>query len=340
MQLIPVFVIYSYAAGDFSILALMAYDRHDMQGPNEISLDNEQPEAEGTPDNTTPWQARRVHIQSGIELLKAFSKNEDLLRGGVSVHDEQGVPRSSKAMKLIPPDDADRFVKISGAFIPVLRSAAPVQNVPPGVAAESDRVLRRCSRRDGVPVSIPGHWGSYRGQRDEHPLLALQHLYQHQLVSHPEMDQTSPCLASKETSSARQVATVLHKNASNIKLRLRLLEYNEKSEYFRFNPSLTRNQLNLCRNSCVLGFQMNSRHPLDPFCSSSLFAIAKLFCDLLLKDDHLLLNGLLEVTLHQGSSAHWVVTSQETHSPAHWAVIFYAEDTFRSVRISKTDRDI
>ncbi|KAK0141932.1 hypothetical protein N1851_020403 [Merluccius polli] len=68
---------------------------------------------------------------------------------------------------------------------------------------------RRCSRRDGVPVSIPGHWGSYRGQRDEHPLLALQHHCQHHLVSHPEMDQTSPCLASRETSSARQVAMVL-----------------------------------------------------------------------------------------------------------------------------------
>ena len=68
---------------------------------------------------------------------------------------------------------------------------------------------RWCSRQDGVPISVPGHWGSYRGQRDEHPLLALQHLYQHQLVPHPRMDQTSPRLASKETSSARQVAMVL-----------------------------------------------------------------------------------------------------------------------------------
>ena len=68
---------------------------------------------------------------------------------------------------------------------------------------------RRCSRQDGVPVSIPGRWGSYRGQRDEHPLLALQHLYQDQLVPYPRMDQTSPRLASRETSSARQVAMVL-----------------------------------------------------------------------------------------------------------------------------------
>ncbi|CAL8241663.1 unnamed protein product [Merluccius merluccius] len=84
-----------------------------------------------------------------------------------------------------------------------------------GVKCESKRPRfnvsseRRCSRRDRVPVSIPGHWGSYRGQRDEHPLLALQHRCQHQLVSHPEMDQTSPRLASKETTSARQVAMVL-----------------------------------------------------------------------------------------------------------------------------------
>ncbi|KAK0152278.1 putative nuclease HARBI1 [Merluccius polli] len=36
---------------------------------------------------------------------------------------------------------------------------------------------KRCSRQDRVPISVPGHWGSYIGQRDEHPLLALQHLY-------------------------------------------------------------------------------------------------------------------------------------------------------------------
>ncbi|KAK0142302.1 hypothetical protein N1851_020036 [Merluccius polli] len=73
---------------------------------------------------------------------------------------------------------------------------------------------RRCSRQDGVPVSIPGHWGSNRGQRDQHPQLALQHRCQHQLVSHPEMDQTSPCLASKETSSVRQ--GYIKKNAAPV----------------------------------------------------------------------------------------------------------------------------
>ena len=42
---------------------------------------------------------------------------------------------------------------------------------------------RRCSRQDGVRIYVPGRWGSYIGQRDEHPLLALQHLYKQQVWS-------------------------------------------------------------------------------------------------------------------------------------------------------------
>ena len=47
-------------------------------------------------------------------------------------------------------------------------------------------------QQDRVPISVLGHWGSYIGQRDENPLLALQHLYQHHQVPPPRMDQTSP----------------------------------------------------------------------------------------------------------------------------------------------------
>ena len=56
------------------------------------------------------------------------------------------------------------------------------------------------------PHLRPGALGILHGQRDEHPLLALQHLYQHHLVPHPRMDQTCPRLASRETSGAWQVA--------------------------------------------------------------------------------------------------------------------------------------
>ena len=68
---------------------------------------------------------------------------------------------------------------------------------------------RRCSLTGRSPHLRPGALGILHGQRDEHPLLALQHLYQHHLVPHPRMDQTSPRLASRETSGARQVAMVL-----------------------------------------------------------------------------------------------------------------------------------
>ena len=68
---------------------------------------------------------------------------------------------------------------------------------------------RWCSLTGPVAVSVQGGIGGYYvGQRDGHPLLALQHLYQHHLVSHPRMEQTSPVLASRGTIGARQVAMV------------------------------------------------------------------------------------------------------------------------------------
>ena len=49
--------------------------------------------------------------------------------------------------------------------------------------------------QDRVPISVLKHSGYYIGQRDEHPLLALQNLSQYRLAS----------LGSIETSSARQI---------------------------------------------------------------------------------------------------------------------------------------
>ncbi|KAK0144861.1 hypothetical protein N1851_016568 [Merluccius polli] len=101
------------------------------------------------------------------------------------------------------------------------------------------RHYKQLQRRDNIEKGIrktvlfdrtasPVLMGSYVGQRDKRPLLALQHLYQHQLVSHPRMNHTSPAFSFQEKpavrgsqvkqSSQQLLLPCVHKSVNNMGL--------------------------------------------------------------------------------------------------------------------------
>ena len=64
------------------------------------------------------------------------------------------------------------FGRDTGVSTPTLAMSATGSLVTTGSQDHGFNISseRRWSRQDRVPISVPGHWGSYIGQRDEHPL--------------------------------------------------------------------------------------------------------------------------------------------------------------------------
>ena len=85
-------------------------------------------------------------------------------------------------------------------------------------------------------------------QRDDYPLLTVEHLFQHHLVSNPKMDQDQPCLASRDKycyTGSHVVATCVLLDGYNKK------NFIETRENFPVYKQQLTADLNAAVNSCI-----------------------------------------------------------------------------------------